>query len=99
LAFPKHGRELAGEFGRDPHLFQKLSKLTNQLLLADVRVAARTAVPGAVVVDVQALLASVDTSKPAIDRHLKTGHHGYGDRDKGFDGSSSVCLFVLLSHN
>ena len=25
--------------------------------------------------------ASVDTSKPAIDRHVKTGHHGRGERD------------------
>jgi hypothetical protein len=56
LALPKHGRELAGEFGRDPNLFQELAKLTNQLLFANVRVAAWTAVPGAVVVDVLALL-------------------------------------------
>ena len=56
LAFPKHGRQLAGEFGRDPDLLQEFAKLTNQLLFTNVRVAARTAVPGAVVVDVLALL-------------------------------------------
>jgi transposase len=27
--------------------------------------------------------ASADTSKPAIDRHVKTGHHERGDRDTG----------------
>ena len=26
--------------------------------------------------------ASVDTLKPATDRHFKTGHHGRGDRDR-----------------
>src|SRR5207237_758823 len=56
LAFPKNSRELAGEFGWDPDLLQEIAKLTNQLLFANVRVAARTAVPGAVVVDVLALL-------------------------------------------
>ncbi len=25
---------------------------------------------------------SVDTSKPATDRHVKTGHHGHGGRDQ-----------------
>ena len=52
----KHCRQLAGELGRDANLLQDLAELPNQLLLADVRVAARTAVPGAVVVDVLALL-------------------------------------------
>ena len=41
LAFPKHGREFAGEFGRDPDLLQELAKLTNQLFFANVRVAGR----------------------------------------------------------
>ena len=30
----------------------------------------------------QAATASVDTSKPATDRHFKTGHHGHGGRDQ-----------------
>jgi hypothetical protein len=47
---------IADEFGWDPDLLQEIAKLANQLLFANVRVAARTAVPGAVVVDVLALL-------------------------------------------
>jgi NAD(P)-dependent dehydrogenase (short-subunit alcohol dehydrogenase family) len=36
--------------------------------------------PGVIDTDMQAYT-SVDTPKPATDRHFKTGHHGRGDRD------------------
>jgi hypothetical protein len=73
LALSEHGGHFAGEFRRDSDGLQDLAELANPFLFADARVPSRSAVPGAVVVDVLALLrlgreraaASANVTSPA----------------------------------